>query len=177
MTEFIKVFASLFQSVTMVESAVFLIYMLIAGGVFFVLKIWFPQYLRNKELENEREERKAESAEAQWKNISTLLQSNTSAIESFNRSISILGSTLEKVSDKIHEQDARMKMLNENVRDANTEVGRLKENIPNMTDMNRLHQRIDELKSHISDKNDITLIINKLDQILESILEIKGRLS
>lgn len=177
MAEIFKVFASLFQSVTMVESAVFLVYMLIGGGVFFVLKVWFPQYLRNKQIENEREDRKAEISATTMKNMSTLLQSNTSAIESFNRSISLLDATLEKVSDKLHAHDAETKILTENVKNVNTEMSRLKESLPDMTDMNRLHQRIDELKTNVGDKNDVNLIIRKLDQILEAVLEIKGNLS
>ena len=172
-----KVLVDFFQSVSLTESAVFLIYLLIGSGTFFLLKVWFPQYLHNKQIEADREDRKAEVMETTLRNMTTLLQSNTSAIESFNRSISVLDTTLEKVSDKLYAHDAESKILTENVKSINQELSRFKADIPNMIDINRLHQRLDEMKNTVGDKNDIKLIMAKLDQILEDVLEIKGQLS
>lgn len=173
MTELVAVLAEIFKSVSFVESAVFLVYLMIGLSVFFIFKVWFPHYLNRQAVENEREERKAQAYEAALKNMTILLRSNTDVIEGFNRSISALNDTLKEVSDKLYTHDAESKIMEEHVKNIDSQVGRLKEIVPNMTDINRLHQRIDS----IPDKENSRIIISKLDQIMELGLEIKGRLS
>ena len=142
MTELITILADIFKSVSFVESAIFLVYLMIGLSVFFVFK-------------------------------AIILRSNTDVIEGFNRSISMLDDTLEKVSDKLYAHDAESKVIHENVKSVDTQVGRLKESLPDMNDMNRLQQRIDDVAS----KEDIKIIISKLDQLMEPIMEIKGKIS
>lgn len=173
MTELLTILADIFKSVSFVESAIFLVYLMIGLSVFFVFKVWFPHYLNNRAIENEREERKAQAMEAAIHNMTIILRSNTDVIEGFNRSISMLDDTLEKVSDKLYAHDAESKVIHENVKSVDTQVGRLKESLPDMNDMNRLQQRIDDVAS----KEDIKIMISKLDQLMEPIMEIKGKIS
>lgn len=176
MSETINLIASVFSKVSLVESAVFMIYCLIGSSVFFLIKIWFPQYLKNKQIESERDLKKTEVIETTLHNMGILLQSNTDAISSFNKAILTLDTTLEKVSDKLYAHDAGLQSLIENIKALTIEVNRLKEHNPGIADVNRIHQRIDELKNNAGDKKDVGLIIHKLDQILEVVLEIKGKI-
>lgn len=176
MTELLTTSINLFKSVSLVESAVFVIYMLIAGTLVFLIKVWFPRYLDNRKMEIERENRKTEILETTLKNISVVLQSNTDVMQGFNKSIYILEDTLEKVSDKLFAHDERSKYLSESIKGINNELLRLKEDAPTINDINLLHQKIDEVKSNVADKKDINLIISKLDQILETVATLKGKI-
>jgi len=176
MIDFIQILASVFQNVSTVETAVFLVYCFMGSCIFFLFKVWFPEYINSKRMEITRENKKAELLEATLKNISILLQSNTDAIQGFNKSIAILDGTLDKVSDKLHAHDARSQGLEDNIKVVATEMSRLKECSPKVSDIDRIDKRIDDFKGSVSDKQDVSIIVKKLDQILESVAEIKGKI-
>lgn len=176
MTEVIKTLATIFSTVSLTETAVFLMYCFMGCGIYFIFQVWFPEYVKAKRQENDREDKRMEMFDATLQQITVLLQQNTDVIQSFNRSISILDNTLDKVSDKLHAHDAKTDGLDENIRALSKEVSRFKENTPSMRDINRLHARIDDIKNSLSDKQDVTLVIQKLDQILEAIAQIQGKI-
>lgn len=176
MTEVIKTLATIFSQVSLVETAIFLIYCILGSVIYFVFQIWYPEYSKNKRQEIEREAKKTDMFSESLKNMNILLQQNTSVMQGFNRSIIMLDNTLDKVSDKLHAHDARAESLENNVQMVVQEMSRFKENTPTLSDFNRIHQRIDEIKDNLSDKRDVTLVLQKLDQILDSISQIRGKI-
>ena len=174
MTEVIKTLATIFSQVSLVETAIFLIYCILGSAIYFIFQIWYPEYSKNKR--QEIEAKKTDMFSESLKNMNILLQQNTSVIQGFNRSITMLDNTLDKVSDKLHAHDARAESLENNVQMVVQEMSRFKENTPTLSDFNRIHQRIDEIKDNLSDKRDVTLVLQKLDQILDSISQIKGKI-
>lgn len=175
MVDMVKTLANLFSQVSLVEASVFLVYCIIGCSIYFVFQIWFPSYSKIKQKELEREDKKNEVLDATLKHMSAMLQQNSDVIQSFNRSINILDSTLDKVSDKLHAHDARTDTLESDFRVMAKEMGRFKETSPSLADINRIHQRLDEIKD-LSDKRDIGLILQKLDQIQETVLQVKGKI-
>ena len=165
MTDFIKTLVTLFSHVSLVEASVFLIYCIVGCSVYFIFQIWFPAYNKTKERELARDDKKNEMLDATLKHMATMLQQNTDVIQGFNRSITILDNTLDKVSDKLHAHDAKTDTLESDFRNLNIEMTRFKETVPGLMDVNRIHQRLDEIKSNLSDKHDVNLIMQKLDQI------------
>lgn len=176
MTEVIKTLATIFSSVSIAETAVFLLYCLFACGGYFLFQVWFPEYLKSKHQENEREDKKIEIFDATQKQIIATLEHNSVIIDNFNHSISALDNTLDKISDKLHTHDAKVENIKDNVKILTKEVSRFKENTPTLRDINRIHQRIDEIKNNLSNKQDVNLIIHKLDQILEAVSQIQGKM-
>lgn len=165
MTEVIKTLATLFSHVSLVEASVFLIYCIVGCSVYFIFQIWFPAYSKVKEKELAHEDKKNEMLDETLKHMATMLQQNTDVIQGFNRSITILDNTLDKVSDKLHAHDAKTDTLESDLRSLNSEMNRFKETVPGLTDVNRIHQRLDEIKSNLSDKHDVNMILQRLDQL------------
>lgn len=176
MTEIVKIFATVFSQVSLVETAIFLIYCTIGCSVYFFFQVWFPEYTKTKRQEMDREDKKTELMDQTMKNIVVLLQQNTDIIQGLNKSISTLDLTLDKVSDKLHALYEKNKNLEDNIKTLSEEMARFKENTPDLSDINRIHQRIDEIKNNLSDKRDVNLIIQKLDQILDTVAQIKGKM-
>lgn len=176
MAEVIKIFATIFSQVSLIETAVFLVYCTIGCGIYFLFQVWFPEYSKARRQEQDRQDKKTEILDQTLHQITIMLQQNTDAIQGFTKYISTIDNTLDKVSDTLHAHDARGHNLEENVKTISEEMSRFKENTPDLSDINRLHQRIDEIKNNLSDKRDVNLIIQKLDQILDTVAQIKGKL-
>ncbi len=176
MTEVIKTLATIFSTVSLAETAIFLMYCFLGCSIYFLFQVWFPEYIKAKRQENDREDKRMKMFDDTLQQITVLLQQNTDIIQNFNRSISILDSTLDKVSDKLHAHDAKADGLNENIRNITKEISHFRENTPSIIDINRLHTRIDDIKTDLSDKHDVDIIIQKLDQILEVISQIRGKI-
>ena len=181
--EVFKALINLFQQVPLLESAVFLIYSATGAAIYFFIKIWYPDMIRIRNEENEqkrmlaeREIKKTEMLEQALNNMQILLQANTDTVGGFNKSIQMLDSTLEKVSDKLFEHDAQSKSLVDGVKNVKEEISHLREISPTIADINLIHQRLDDLKTNIGDKLDVGLINRKLDQILETVANIKGKI-
>lgn len=160
-----------------------MIYCIAGAGVYFFIKVWYPEATRIRQEEAEvkkalaeKELKKTEMLEQALNNMQVLLQSNTDTVSGFNRSIQMLDSTLEKVSDKLFEHDAQSKNLVDGVKNVKEEISHLREISPTIADINLIHQRLDDLKTNIGDKLDVGLINRKLDQILEAVANIKGKI-
>jgi septal ring factor EnvC (AmiA/AmiB activator) len=176
MTETITALAGIFSKLGAAESAVFLIYMIFAFMGYFLLKIWFPKYIEKDKLREERELERLEMLKSALETMNLSLKGNNDIVQNLAQVINSLDSTLEKVSDKLYAHDARSEELAEHTKTIASEVNRLREQTPTLQDIQRLHQRIDELRANIGDKKDVGLIIQKLDQLLEMVANIKGKL-
>jgi septal ring factor EnvC (AmiA/AmiB activator) len=177
MTEMITVLANVFSKIGAAESAVFLIYMIFGFLGYFLLKVWFPKYVEKDKIREERESERLEMLKSALETMNISLKGNNDIVQNLSQVIGSLDTTLEKVSDKLHAHDARSEELSENTKTIASEVNRLREQTPTLQDIQRLHQRIDELRANIGDKKDVGLIIHKLDQLLEMVASMKGKLS
>lgn len=169
--------ADLYQKVSFVDSFIFFLYCLIGSAIYFFFRIYMPQRLKERERELKNEQRRMELTEKAFQELEVMLRSNTETIKDFSQAISVLNQTFEKVSDKLYSHDERSAYTNQILSEVKDELVGLKEKAPTSEEINRIHSRLDDLARDGASKGDVKMIVDKIDQMNQTVHQISGKLS
>lgn len=166
---------SLFEAFGFWEGLASLIVLSLLSGILYYVKKIYPDLHREKlehkrrleELERDRNNEQKEAYDYLRKasdRQDTLLNSNVQALQSLNTSLTMLGQTFEKVSDKLsgHDQKSQDMML---------QLNNIATTMPTKESLSRLHDRIDQIQETGADKDDIQTLMQTLsgmDQRLQA---------
>lgn len=168
--------SEMFQTVSLLDSFIFMVYCIVVAFVYFFVKVYLPQRMEDRKLEWEHEAKRTELMTDAFKDIQTMIQSNTESMKSFEVAIGTLNQTFEKVSDKLFSHDERAGYVDQKLSEMHQDLSHLVDRSPSDGSLNRIHSRIDEVKVAMADKQDVKMLVDKLDQVQHIIAEIKGRI-
>lgn len=168
--------ANLFQSVSLSQFFIFFLYIMVGGGVYYALKTYLPKMAEAKMKSIEEEQKRTVIMEDGLGELKSISQANSAAITGFNQTMLMLNQTFEKVSDKLYSHDEKSDNICAQIIEVKDELEALKHVSPNEDTMLRIHNRIDNIDQNGADKNDVGIIISKLDQIQDAVSEIRGSL-
>ena len=169
--------ADLYQKVSFIDSFIFFLYCLIGSAIYFFFRIYMPQRLKEREREFKNEQKRLELTERAFQELEVMLRSNTETIKDFSQAISVLNQTFEKVSDKLYSHDERTAYTNQVLSEVRDGLDALKEKAPTSEAMNRIHTRLDDLAREGASKSDVKMIVDKLDQVNQTVHQISGKIS
>ena len=169
--------ADLYQRVSFIDSFIFFLYCLIGSAVYFFFRVYLPQRSKERERELKNEQKRMELTEKAFQELEVMLRSNTETIKDFSQAISILNQTFEKVSDKLYSHDEKAVYTNQILTEMKGELDALKEKAPSSDAINRIHSRLDDLARDGASKRDVKMIVDKLDQVNQTVHQISGKIS
>ena len=103
------------------------------------------------------------------------MKANTETIRELSQTIIMLNQTFEKVSDKLYSHDERTSYIGQMITEVKDGVNDIKETSPSGKTIDRLHERIDKLvenSEHNASKEDIKIVVDKMDKIHEVVNQI-----
>jgi hypothetical protein len=119
-----------------------------------------------------RQEKKSKEVEQEH---GILIANNTKAVESLGETLRMQCATFEKVSDKLSSHDQRsIEILNTLVTIQNSLIT-VTQRQATIADINRLHERIDNLIQSVVSKNDFESCLKQLDEIQKDISRLCGK--
>ena len=170
----------LYQKISLIDSFIFFLYCLIGSGAYFFLKVYGPQKLKEHEEEIKNEKRKVELVEKAFQQLGSMMKANTETIRELSQTIIMLNQTFEKVSDKLYSHDERTSYIGQMITEVKDGVNDIKETSPSGKTIDRLHERIDKLvenSEHNASKEDIKIVVDKMDKIHEVVNQINIKVS
>ncbi len=157
---------SLFETFGFWEGLASLIVLSLLSGILYYMKKIYPDLRREKnehkrrleKLERDRNHEQKEAYDYLCKasdRQDTLLNSNVQALQSLNTSLTMLGQTFEKVSDKLsgHDQKSQDMML---------QLNNIVSTMPTKDSLSCLCNRIDQIQETEADKDDIQALMQTL---------------
>ena len=166
----------LYQKLSFIDSFIFFLYCLIGSAIYFFFRVYMPQRLKEREIENKNEQRKMALAEKAFQEFDVMLKSNTETIKDLGQAIQILNQTFEKVSDNLHSHDEKTTYINQVLVEVKEDLDDIKDRSPSAGTIGRIHSRIDDIAREGASKADIKLIVDKVDQIGQTVSQINGKL-
>lgn len=168
--------ADLYQKVSFIDSFIFFLYCLIGSAIYFFFRVYMPLRMKEREREVKNEQKRMELTEKAFQELETMLKSNTETVKDFSQAITILNQTFEKVSDKLYSHDERTAYTNQVLSEVKNNLDALKERSPSDNQINRIHARLDDLAREGASKGDVKMIVDKLDQMNQTVHQISGKI-
>lgn len=115
-------------------------------------------------------------AEKAFQEFDVMLKTNTETIKDLGQAIQILNQTFEKVSDKLYSHDEKATYFNQVLNEVKDDLDELCDRAPSAGTIGRIHARIDEIAREGASKSDVKIIVDKLDQIGQTISQVHGKI-
>ena len=168
--------AELYQRLSFIDSFIFFLYCVIGSGIYFFFRIYAPQRLKEREEEVKNDARKMALAEKAFQEFDVMLKTNTETIKDLGQAIQILNQTFEKVSAKLYSHDEKSTYFNQVLSEVKEDLDDLCDRAPSAGTIGRLHSRIDDIAREGASKSDVKIIVDKLDQIGQTISQVSGKI-